>query len=112
MSNKSFGEEHKQLKGKIRYRYVDLDACEDGVAQVREWAIANKYPDPEGWRKVPVEELIESAFRHIKKVKKYGIHALDPESGLPHISHAQTNLHFAEQVRTEQIDKESFKGEF
>ena len=106
MSGEGFTEEHKQLKGKIRYRYVDLDACEDGVAQVREWAIANKYPDPEGWRKVPVEELLESAYRHIKKVIKEGIHALDPDSGLPHIWHAQTNLHFVEQIRAEQAEVE------
>jgi len=64
-----------------------------GIARVREYAVDNKYHDPENYRKVEVERYRDSMFRHLVAYldDPYGN---DEESGLPHLWHLATNVCF------------------
>lgn len=78
--------------GKPRLSLVPMDIIWD-VAEIREWAIANKYPDPDGWRKVEVQRYRDALLRHVLRyiANPAGV---DEESGKPHLYHVATNIAF------------------
>lgn len=85
-------------EGKTRYDLYPLSAYE-GCAKVLTFG-ANKYT-PNGWRTVPDAQnrYYAALIRHLNAQKEYidngnkGL-ALDGESGLPHLDHAQCCLVF------------------
>lgn len=54
----------------------------------------NKYENIENWRHVEPDLFKESLLRHILKIWENGIDAVDPESGMLHLSHAACNIAF------------------
>lgn len=81
---------------------LDLIPCSliDGVGRVLTFG-AQKYA-PDNWRKFnqqQVKECIGSAMRHIEQYRQGNW--LDPESGLPHLAHAATNLGFILELHKE-----------
>jgi hypothetical protein len=85
-------------EGKLRYDLYPLKAYE-GCTRVLTFG-ANKYT-PNGWRSVPDanNRYYAALIRHLNAQKEYldngGIGlALDEESGLPHLDHAQCCLIF------------------
>lgn len=81
---------------------LDLIPCSliDGVGRVLTFG-AQKYA-PDNWRKFnqqQVRECIGSAMRHIEQYRQGNW--LDPESGLPHLAHAATNLGFILELHKE-----------
>lgn len=93
------GEGRDELDQGLRYNggknRLDLIPCSliDGVGRVLTFG-AQKYA-PDNWRKFnqqQVKECIGSAMRHIEQYRQGNW--LDPESGLPHLAHAATNLGF------------------
>lgn len=90
---------NKETSGKLRPSLVPPAAVWN-VAAVREWAVENKYNDPDGWRKVPEEQYRDAMFRHmLQEWEKPG--SVDKESGLPHLWHMLTNAFFIAQLRSE-----------
>lgn len=82
---------------------LDLIPCSliDGVGRVLTFG-AKKYA-PDNWRKFnqqQVRECIGSAMRHIEQYRQGNW--LDPESGLPHLAHAATNLGFILELHKEE----------
>jgi len=78
--------------GKPRLSLVPMQILWD-VAAVREWATANKYPDPESWRKVEISRYREALLRHVLRYID-NPDGVDEESGLPHLYHVATNCAF------------------
>lgn len=81
---------------------LDLIPCSliDGVGRVLTFG-AKKY-EADNWRKFTpqqVKECIGSAMRHIEQYRQGNW--LDPESGLPHLAHAATNLGFILELHKE-----------
>lgn len=85
--------------GKPRLSLVPMQILWD-VAAVREWATANKYSDPESWKKVEVGRYRDAAFRHFLKYIR-DPKGVDPESGLPHRWHLECNLAFLAELEAE-----------
>lgn len=85
-------QEAKADAGKPRLTLVPRRIIWD-IAAVREYAVNNKYKDPDNWKKVEVERYRDALYRHFMAYldHPYGI---DEESGLPHLSHAATNVAF------------------
>ena len=77
--------------GKLRYDLVPTSAMK-GLAEVLTFG-ANKYT-PNGWKAVPdaVERYYAALQRHL--VAWRDGEKVDQESGLPHLSHALTNVAF------------------
>ena len=86
-------EKFKQTVGKPRVSLVP-PALIESVAKVRTFAVASKYPDPEGWRMVSADELISAIGRHYAKMLRHGADALDEETGEPHAAHIACNCAF------------------
>lgn len=84
--------EFKQIAGKPRISLVPPELIL-AVARVRAQAMAEKYPDPEGWRNVPPQDYVDAIGRHILACH-YDPFAVDPESGLPHMAHIACNCAF------------------
>lgn len=92
----------KYDEGKTRFDLYPLEAYE-GCAKVLTFG-ANKYT-PEGWRHVsnPKQRYYSALIRHLNAQMKYvqeggqGL-ALDSESGLPHLDHAQCCLIFLREL--------------
>jgi len=88
--------------GKTRYDLYPLDAYK-GCADVLTFG-ANKYA-PNGWKSVPDGEnrYYAALIRHLNAQKEHidsgnkGL-ALDEESGLPHLDHAQCCLVFLREI--------------
>lgn len=78
--------------GKPRLSLVPMQMVWD-VAAVRDWATANKYPDPESWRKVEISRYRDALLRHTLRYIA-NPDGLDEESGLPHLYHIATNVAF------------------
>ena len=78
--------------GKARLSLVPMQIIWD-VAKVREWAVDNKYHDPDNWKQVSVERYRDALMRHILRyiTDPAGV---DDESGLPHLFHVATNCAF------------------
>lgn len=99
-------ERQAELDQGLRYNggknRLDLIPCSliDGVGRVLTFG-AQKYA-PDNWRKFnqqQVKECIGSAMRHIEQYRQGNW--LDPESGLPHLAHAATNLGFILELHKE-----------
>lgn len=88
--------------GKTRFELYPIDAYE-GCAKVLTFG-ANKYT-PQGWRSVPdaKNRYYAALIRHLNAQKVHidnggeGL-ALDEESGLPHLDHAQCCLVFLREL--------------
>lgn len=78
--------------GKPRLTLVPMQFVWD-VAAVREWATANKYPDPTNWRQVSPERYRDALLRHVLRYIE-DPEGIDDESGLPHLYHVATNVSF------------------
>lgn len=77
--------------GKLRLTLVPRQIIRD-IAAIREYGCA-KYGTPDNWRKVEPERYWEATLRHILAAWN-NYNAIDPESGLKHISHAACNIAF------------------
>lgn len=92
----------KYDEGKTRFDLYPLDAYK-GCSDVLTFG-ANKYT-PNGWRSVPdaKNRYYSALIRHLNAQKEYtdnngkGL-ALDEESGLPHLDHAQCCLVFLREI--------------
>lgn len=81
----------KETKGKPRFSLLPRKGCL-AVISAREYG-AVKYGDPENWKKVPQKEWIEATLRHL--YAHLDGELVDPESGLPHLSHAACSAFLA-----------------
>lgn len=81
----------KSVEGKLALHFVPPQIVKE-IARVREYGNA-KYADPENWRSVELEKFHDALLRHILAAWN-DPSAVDPESGLPHLSHAACNLAF------------------
>lgn len=100
ISEKKAGVKHDQ--GKLRYDLYPLDAYK-GCTEVLTFG-ANKYT-PNGWKTVPDAQnrYYAALIRHLTAQKEHIDNggkrlALDEESGLPHLDHAQCCLVFLREV--------------
>lgn len=64
------------------------------IARIREYG-NNKYPEggPENWRQVEPQRYRDAMFRHMLAYLD-DPKGVDPESGLPHLSHLACNIAF------------------
>lgn len=85
-------QEAKADAGKPRLTLVPRQIIFD-IARVREYAVDNKYKDPDNWKKVEVERYRDATYRHFMAYLD-DPHGVDEESGLPHLSHLATNVAF------------------
>ncbi len=93
--------------GKLRYDLYPIEAYE-GCTKVLTFG-ASKYSD-NSWQKVtPKRRYYAALIRHLNEQIKWedagneGL-AIDEESGLPHLDHAQCNLVFYRELTKEQIN--------
>lgn len=63
------------------------------IARVREFAVDNKYKDPDSWRQVEPQRYRDAMFRHLLAYIN-DPDGKDEESGLPHLWHLATNVAF------------------
>lgn len=76
--------------GKLQWTIVDFDSLAS-LVQALEYG-AKKYA-PDNWKKgMPVNEILDCAFRHLIAFKQG--ETFDSESGVSHIGHAMANLMF------------------
>ena len=85
-------QEAKADAGKPRLTLVPRRIIWD-IAAVREYAVNNKYPDENNWKKVEVERYRDALYRHFMAYLDHP-DGIDEESGLPHLSHVATNVAF------------------
>ena len=78
------------------------------ICKVREFAVDNKYPDPNNWKNVEIQRYRDAAFRHFLLYLN-DPKGVDEESGLPHLSHLATNIAFLCELEKE--NKETKKNE-
>lgn len=73
------------------------------IAKVRMYG-NRKYKDPDNWKQVEPQRYREAAFRHFLAYldDPFGV---DPESGLPHRWHLETNLAFLAELENAEMDK-------
>ena len=85
-------QEAKKDAGKPRLTLVPREIIWD-IAAIREYAVLNKYRDPDNWKRVEVERYRDAAYRHFMAYldNPYG---KDEESGLPTLWHLATNIAF------------------
>lgn len=95
-------QEAKQDADKPRLTLVPMSIVWD-IAQVREFAVTNKYKDPDNWKTVAPERYREAAFRHFLRYLD-DPQGVDEESGLPHRWHLETNLAFLAALEGEKND--------
>ena len=77
-------------KDKLRYELIELETI-DGLAKVLTYG-AKKYK-ANNWKNCKDQKVwIGAFFRHFQAWRNGEI--IDPESGLPHLYHAITNLSF------------------
>lgn len=87
-----YDQKAKADAGKLRLTLVPRQIIRD-IAAVREFAVNGKYKDPDNWKQVEPERYWEATLRHILAAWD-NYRAIDPESGLKHISHAACNIAF------------------
>lgn len=78
--------------GKPRLSLVPRQIIWD-IAEVREFAVRNKYKDPDNWKRVEIERYRDAMMRHMMRYMD-DPQGVDDESGLPHLSHLATNIAF------------------
>lgn len=89
--NKQNKQEAKADAGKPKLSMVPRQIIYD-IAGVREYG-AEKYGDPDNWKRVEKQRYIDAAFRHfLSYLDDPG--GRDEESGLPHLSHLACNIAF------------------
>jgi hypothetical protein len=87
-------EEFKQVDGKICTTLVPSSIMwAIGRIRTHFTKVVKKYPDPQSWRKAPMQHYIEAADRHWLAARE-DPHAINEESGMPHLWHAATNIAF------------------
>jgi hypothetical protein len=87
-------EEFKQVDGKICTTLVPSSIMwAIGRIRTHFTKVVKKYPDPQSWRKAPMQHYIEAADRHWLAARE-DPHAVNEESGMPHLWHCATNLAF------------------
>lgn len=84
--------EPKADRGKPHPSYVPVEIIR-AVMDVREYAVNGPYKDPDNWRRVDAGRYHEALLRHVLAVWN-DPYAVDPESGLLHLSHIATNVAF------------------
>ena len=79
--------------GKLQLTLVPREIIRE-IAKVRMYGNA-KYPDsgPDNWRRVAPQRYRDAAFRHVLAYLDNPA-GVDPESGLPHLSHLACNIAF------------------
>lgn len=83
---------HKDTAGKLPLNLVPPRAYQ-AIALVREFG-CKKYGDPWKWLEcTTADQYIEAAKRHFLKIELG--EEIDPESGLPHLFHAQCSISMA-----------------
>ena len=82
----------KKDKGKPRLTLVPMQILWD-VAEVREWAVQNKYHDPDNWKNVEIPRYREALLRHVLRYIQ-DPDGVDEETGLSHLAHVATNAAF------------------
>ena len=82
--------------GKPHPSYVPVSIIK-AVMDVREYG-NQKYGAPDNWRGVEPERYHQALLRHILAAWN-DPYKLDPESGLPHLAHAATNIAFLLELR-------------
>lgn len=82
----------KKDAGKPRLSLVPTQILYD-ICKVREFAVDNKYKDPDNWKNVEIQRYRDAAFRHFLLYLN-DPKGVDEESGLPHLSHLATNIAF------------------
>lgn len=87
-----FDQSLKADNGKLKLSLVPV-GIDRAIAKVRMWAIANKYKDPDSWRKVEIQRYREALARHDLAYRE-NPGGVDPESGLPILYHIATNAAF------------------
>lgn len=100
MSEKKKAQGLRFNEGKPKWSLVDFEALEP-MAQVLAFG-AQKY-DAHNWRNgLKVTEVCESLLRHVFAILNG--EDVDPESGLPHVGHAQCNAMFLSRMLSERPD--------
>jgi hypothetical protein len=82
----------KRDDGKTEWHLLPMDVLED-VVRVLMFG-ARKYPSADNWKRVPNARIryYDAALRHLTAWQRG--EANDPETGLPHLAHAQCCLTF------------------
>ena len=91
-------QEAKADAGKPRLSLVP-PAVIEAVGRVRTYG-TEKYGDPDNWRKVEPERYRDALIRHICAWMR-NPHAVDKESGLPHLEHIACNVAFLLEMECE-----------
>lgn len=101
----------KKDAGKPEIRLVPMQMVID-VARIREYG-NKKYHSPDNWKTVEWERYWDAMMRHLIAAQESDdpLHALDDESGLPHLAHALCNGAFlaefaAGNVKTVDVHKQ------
>ena len=81
----------KADKGKPQLTLVPRQIIFD-IARVREYGL-RKYGEKESWKQVEIERYRDATFRHFMAYLD-NPQGVDPESGLPHLSHLACNIAF------------------
>lgn len=89
-------QECKKDAGKPRVALVPMQILRD-VAEVRGWAVDNKYHDPDNWKDVELDRYINAMLRHTIAFVE-DMESKDEESGLYHQYHAETNWAFISEL--------------
>lgn len=89
-------QECKKDAGKPRIALVPMQILRD-VAEVRGWAVDNKYHDPDNWKDVELDRYINAMLRHTIAFVE-DMESKDEESGLYHQYHAETNWVFISEL--------------
>ena len=89
-------QECKKDAGKPRIALVPMQILRD-VAEVRGWAVDNKYHDPDNWKDVELDRYINAMLRHTIAFVE-DMESKDEESGLYHQYHAETNWAFISEL--------------
>lgn len=87
--------------GKLRLTLVPTRIIED-IAKVRMYG-AQKYKDPENWKRVEKERYKDAAYRHFLAYLEHPS-SIDTESGLPHLWHLACNIAFLCEMEAELWD--------
>lgn len=85
-------QEAKADAGKPRLTLVPRRIIWD-IAEVRMYAVNNKYKDPDNWKKVEPQRYKDALMRHLMKYLD-NPKSVDEESGLNHLWHIACNVAF------------------
>lgn len=95
-------QEIKKDAGKLEVGLVPVQIVRD-IAEVRMFAVHDKYPDPDGWRRVELRRYINAMLRHTLAFWE-DPNSVDEESGIPHYKHAECNWAFISELMKEEAE--------